>query len=1302
MKRIRESVLSILLILVLFASSFVPTYAAESSEPSKYSTEYNSGTRGVVCTTLDGTSASSYYKNYQYDDLSTLSANALFSTLQSLMRSTHTYISSYDDCHYKADRTDCQNGDGSVSLIYTGYSATMSQWNGWNREHIWPQSLGAKNTTGGGADLHHIRPSDAGVNSSRGNKPYGEAGSGASEKYGTDPAVGVLGGTYNSTYFEPLDNVKGDVARICLYMYVRWNSDWGADSVTEVFQSVDVLLAWCEADPVDTWEMGRNEVVGAIQGNRNVFIDYPEYAWLIFGEEVPDNMQTPSGEAMGTNTSGGSSGGSTGDSSGDSNEEIVPGGSSGDSSDVETGTATLTFDNTSKRTAFSTSQQIWEENGITFTNDKSSSSTNVADYSNPVRLYSSSKVTVERPGMTEIVFKCNSSEYATALKNSISSSNNYTVSISGSDVTVSFNSPVDSFVISSLAAQVRMNSLTVTYGSDSGGEEPDTPTCEHTDTTTNTTAATCTVAGYVVVICVDCSTEINRTTLPATGHQNTTETTTSAGCTTEGSIVVTCNDCGATVSTETLEALGHNYVDGTCSECGDTQSTSSTTTVGIIIADYADANNWVNGTKYLTVKIDDNISIVASGGDNTGKYYTSGENWRIYQSESGKVTFTASNGCTISTITITYAVSSGGVLVVNGTNVSSGTTVNVDSNTVTFSVGNSGSATTGQARITAIEVVYSTPNICEHSNTTTTTVAASCTTDGSVVVTCTDCGDTVSTETLEALGHNYVDGVCTRCGNTLPVAYFKVPSRADGIPSAIGPSVTMPDAPVLANVTYDRVYTFIGWALAAEDGVTVKPTIYTPGQTVQIAEKTVFYAVYSYTTTSTTSTQGYVKKDINEINSTDKVVITVTKGSTVYALYNANGTSSAPTAKIISVSGNKISGAVDDTLLWNISNSSGNLTIYPNGTTAKWLYCTATNNGVRVGTNSNKIFTIDSTSGYLKNTATSRYVGVYTTNPDWRCYTSYSGSSNIAGQTLAFYVYTDESVITETVYYTTTLEVAMGFTGASLNIGSDLSIRYHVVLNENPEDYTVRFTMNDKVMVVSGVEENGKYVFSFCGIAPQCMGDIIKAELLLNGDVVDTIEEYSVKQYVIDSVAYYPDNTYLHQLLYDMLVYGSEAQKYRGYKLDALVTDGVVGLTPSKVDPTDDDNNRSLVTANGADTSLARFFAAGVRFDYDNKIYVKISTESIDRVKITVAGEELELISLGNNTYIAYSSGISALYFDEVVAFELTYDDSLIQTLTYTVNTYAWDKQENAEIGDLALALYRYGISAKAYENSKA
>ena len=302
MRSFKKSILSMLLIIAIVLSTVVPVYGATTTngQPQTYSKQYNSGQRDVVCTTLDGTSASSYYTGtYTYEYLSTQGKDAIFKSLQTLMRNTATKTSSYDDCHYKADKTDCENEDGRVSLIYTSYSATMSQWNGWNREHVWPQSLGGGNTSGGGADLHHIRPSDASVNSTRGNKKFGDLNGAGTAKYGSNPATGALGGYYNSTYFEPLDNVKGDIARICLYVWVRWNSNWGADSVTEVFQSIDVLLEWCELDPVDTWEMGRNEVVQAIQGNRNVFIDYPEYAWLVFGREVPTDMQTPSGAAKG-------------------------------------------------------------------------------------------------------------------------------------------------------------------------------------------------------------------------------------------------------------------------------------------------------------------------------------------------------------------------------------------------------------------------------------------------------------------------------------------------------------------------------------------------------------------------------------------------------------------------------------------------------------------------------------------------------------------------------------------------------------------------------------------------------------------------------------------------------------------------------------------------------------------------------------------------------------------------------------------------------------------------------------------
>lgn len=311
MKRLLSSLLIVVMLLALFTTELPCEITAAGTQPSTYSDQYNSGTRDVTCTTLSGTDASTYYTgSYTYDALSTQSSNTLLQSLRTLMTSTHTRISSYDNCRDYANRTDCQNGNSStIVTLYTSYVTSHSEYKsgqGWNREHVWPKSLGGNNTSGGGADLHHIRPSESLPNSTRGNKLYGNAPSG---KAVTGNLSKAAAGKY-STYYEPLDNVKGDVARICLYVYVRWGSNWGADSITEVFQSVDVLLEWMELDPVDTWEMGRNEVVQSIQGNRNVFIDYPEYAWLIFGREVPSSMTTPSGEAK-NGTGGGSSGSTT-------------------------------------------------------------------------------------------------------------------------------------------------------------------------------------------------------------------------------------------------------------------------------------------------------------------------------------------------------------------------------------------------------------------------------------------------------------------------------------------------------------------------------------------------------------------------------------------------------------------------------------------------------------------------------------------------------------------------------------------------------------------------------------------------------------------------------------------------------------------------------------------------------------------------------------------------------------------------------------------------------------------------------
>ena len=152
------------------------------------------------------------------------------------------------------------------------------------------------------------------------------------------------------------------------------------------------------------------------------------------------------------------------------------------------------------------------------------------------------------------------------------------------------------------------------------------------------------------------------------------------------------------------------------------------------------------------------------------------------------------------------------------------------------------------------------------------------------------------------------------------------------------------------------------------------------------------------------SSTGWVETAIANIASSDLVVVTMTSSSGTYAMSNDKGTGAAPAAVSVTVNGDKLAAEPADNLKWNITYSSGNLTIYPNGDNAKWLYCTATNNGTRVGTNANKIFTIDATSGYLKNTATNRYIGVYN-NQDWRCYTS--TTTNIANQTLKFYKYVE-------------------------------------------------------------------------------------------------------------------------------------------------------------------------------------------------------------------------------------------------------------------------------------------------------
>ena len=125
-------------------------------------------------------------------------------------------------------------------------------------------------------------------------------------------------------------------------------------------------------------------------------------------------------------------------------------------------TATIYFNSTANRVSWDENSQIWEQNGITVTNNKGASTSNVADYSNPARFYKSSELIVEcDSAMSQISFACNSASYAAALQASLGAT---PATIDGNNVIVTLSSASTSFTIASLTGgQVRMDSITVTY-----------------------------------------------------------------------------------------------------------------------------------------------------------------------------------------------------------------------------------------------------------------------------------------------------------------------------------------------------------------------------------------------------------------------------------------------------------------------------------------------------------------------------------------------------------------------------------------------------------------------------------------------------------------------------------------------------------------------------------------------------------------------------------------------------------------------------------------------------------------------
>ena len=250
-----------------------------------------------------------------YDGTAGLTGAALKTKLSQIITSGHQ-TKSYDNLYNGYPSTDSDNyyeKDGSVLDIYSEnpkgtdpyvYQHGSKQCGNYkvegdcyNREHIFPQGY-FNSASPMVSDIHHVVPTDGKVNGYRSSFPFGKVGSAnfVSEngsKRGTSASP-----NYSGTVFEPIDEFKGDVARMILYFATRYESKLSSFKDNDIltnsaFPGVEawelaVLKEWHTNDPVSQREIDRNNAAYTYQGNRNPFIDQPEYVALIWGTTTPD------------------------------------------------------------------------------------------------------------------------------------------------------------------------------------------------------------------------------------------------------------------------------------------------------------------------------------------------------------------------------------------------------------------------------------------------------------------------------------------------------------------------------------------------------------------------------------------------------------------------------------------------------------------------------------------------------------------------------------------------------------------------------------------------------------------------------------------------------------------------------------------------------------------------------------------------------------------------------------------------------------------------------------------------------
>lgn len=277
----RRIFLFVSVFLFCFTLAFTTTYTPTSN--------YARNAYDVVTAEAKTETSDDYYNGLN----TSLNGKQFRSEVAELITSTHKKQTSYSGLLsvYRTSDVDPTNSN-NILWFYTGTSVKMPSnfSGGTNREHVWPKQAGAAFPASSecGSDAHHLRPANNNLNSSRGNHNFGEVATtnGNIVKEAGSTSYKYLCYQANSTFY-PGEHYRGATARILMYVQTRWGDKFNLKFVlgtgySKTIGDVEDLMKWHYMEPPTEEERIRNEAVYAVQGNRNPFIDHPEYATKIY------------------------------------------------------------------------------------------------------------------------------------------------------------------------------------------------------------------------------------------------------------------------------------------------------------------------------------------------------------------------------------------------------------------------------------------------------------------------------------------------------------------------------------------------------------------------------------------------------------------------------------------------------------------------------------------------------------------------------------------------------------------------------------------------------------------------------------------------------------------------------------------------------------------------------------------------------------------------------------------------------------------------------------------------------------